>query len=118
MKEQAMADGPMDQIRTLAYRVKQATGDLGIEFVGFSIIPAMDGVGPDIMQCVFRLYPDALLTEDERIIKFEKAKLDADFEALMAGVGDDMQVDNEDEKVKEARAATLDLLKGFLDDKE
>lgn len=112
-----MSDSPLEPIRNLKDKLEARTRDMGMEIVGYSVVPSMDGVGPDMVQFVFSLRPDSLLTPEERKAKVEKDDLDAQFAALMSGVEESIASDKESEKIEEAKQGVQDLLKDFLDDK-
>lgn len=112
-----MDESPLEPIRNLKAQLEARTREMGMEMVGYSVVPSMDGIGPDMIQFVFALKPDSLLTPEERKAKLDKNQLDAEFEALMSGVAESIASDNESEKIEEAKQGTMDLLKDFLDDK-
>lgn len=110
-----MTDNPLDPIKTLIDRIRRETMEMGVELVGCSVIPSLDGVGPDMMQVVFALKPDSLLSPEERAAKAAKDSLDSEFDAIMSGVAESIASDSETEKIEQAKAGTMDLLKDFLD---
>lgn len=109
-------DNPIEPIRNLANKVKTATADMGLELVGYSVVPSMDGVGPDMLQLVFGLRPESLLTPEQRKAKAAKDDLDAQFNALMSGVEQSIESDKVTEQIDKARADTEAMLKDFLSD--
>jgi adenine-specific DNA methylase len=106
---------PLDPIKKLADRVRDQTEGMGLELIGYSVVPSM-GEGPDVLQAVFSLSPDAMLTQEERDAKANKTNLDAEFEALTAGLDTEIATDHESEKIEEAKEGVKDLLKDFMEE--
>lgn len=113
-------DNPIEQFRVLANRLRQEIDGMGLEMVGYSIVPSFSVPGQpdgtDMMQVVFAMKAECLLTPEERKANREQSLLNDEFESMMKGVEADIATDTETEKIEAAKEGTADLLKGFLDD--
>lgn len=69
-----MPDDPMPAIKRLRQRLVEEVAPLGLDVIGFNLLVQEDGShAPDMVQVVFGIHPEALLSDDEKL-----AKRDAD----------------------------------------
>jgi hypothetical protein len=72
---------PLEKPRKLALRASELAKELGLEIVGFGVIPSPTGK-EDFVEVTFRVSPEAFKSQDQRDV-------DAQFYDLLAGLEDE-----------------------------
>lgn len=96
---------PMGMIARLRDRAADVAGDLGLELLGFFVVPAEEGVPPRA-QVVFSLDPDVAFAD------VETREMRRTFDQMMRAESDTDEV----EKVRAARDTLATQLKGLKSD--
>lgn len=93
---------PLEPIKNLAERLKEAADKIGLEMMAFAVVPNMGG-GPDSVQCMFSISGDKVAEVEEQ--SEEQSQFDKEFMAILEG---DKKTEA-DQKLEDARQNALRL---------